>query len=44
MKSLFVEEGEPWGDDELKISKFVFIGKNLQERGFDKMLKDSQYF
>lgn len=43
MKSLFVEEGEPWGDNELKISKFVFIGKNLQERGFDKMLKDSQY-
>lgn len=44
MKSLFVEEGEPWEEEELKISKFVFIGKNLQEKGFDKMLRDSQYF
>lgn len=42
MKSLFIEEGETWGDDEPKISKFVFIGKGLKEKGFDKMLKTCQ--
>lgn len=42
MQSLFIEEGEDWGEDELKISKFVFIGKNLQEKGFDKMIKGCQ--
>ncbi len=40
MQSLFMEEGEEWGDDEPKVSKFVFIGKNLQEKGFDKMIKN----
>ncbi len=39
MQSLFIEEGESWNEEEEKISKFIFIGKNLQEKGFDKMLK-----
>lgn len=39
MKSLYIETGEAWGQDEKRISKFVFIGKNLQEKGYDKMLR-----
>ena len=42
MQSLFIDEGEPWGEQEVKKSRFVFIGKNLQEKGFDKMLKSCQ--
>ena len=42
MQSLFIEEGELWKEEEEKISKFVFIGKNLKEKGFDKMLKQCQ--
>lgn len=42
MKSLFIEEGNLWENEEEKISSFVFIGKNLRETGFDKMLKSCQ--
>ncbi len=40
MKSIFIEEGEAWQEGEEKTSKFVFIGKGLKEKGFDKMLRD----
>lgn len=43
MQSLHIEEGKQWTNDELKESKFVFIGKNLLEKGFDRMLKNCQY-
>lgn len=42
MKSLFIEEGNLWENEEEKISSFVFIGKNLEEKGYDKMLKSCQ--
>jgi G3E family GTPase len=31
--------GKPWADDEIRQSKVVFIGKNLQEEGYAKLLK-----
>ena len=39
MRTLIVEEGEPWKVNEEKKSVFVFIGKNLQAKGFERMLK-----
>ncbi|PWJ42995.1 CobW family GTP-binding protein [Sediminitomix flava] len=39
MKSLYVEEAETWNEGDERKSKFVFIGKNLQSKGFDRMLK-----
>ncbi|TDO23967.1 CobW family GTP-binding protein [Pedobacter duraquae] len=39
-KSLAVDLGERWLPDELRESKVVFIGKNLQVHGFDKMFRD----
>lgn len=39
MKSLYIDEGEPWNDDTPRKSKFVFIGKNLQKKGFERMLR-----
>ena len=31
--------GKPWADDEPRQSRVVFIGKNLQEEGYAKLLK-----
>ena len=42
MKSIYIDDGNLWEEDESKISKFVFIGKDLVEKGFDKMLKSCQ--
>lgn len=42
MKTLFIEEGQLWENEEDKISSFVFIGKNLQEKGLERMLKTCQ--
>ncbi|RZM27208.1 MAG: GTP-binding protein [Pedobacter sp.] len=39
-KSLAVDLGERWLPDEPRESKVVFIGKNLQVHGFDKMFRD----
>ena len=39
MKTLIVEEGRTWEEEEGKKSVFVFIGKNLKATGFRKMLK-----
>lgn len=39
MKSLIVEEDKPWEEGKEKRSVFVFIGKNLQAKGLEKMLK-----
>lgn len=39
MTSLHFEEGQPWADGETRTNQFVFIGKNLQEKGFDRLLK-----
>lgn len=36
---LSVEEGSAWKDNELKINRMVFIGKNLTAPGYEKMLK-----
>lgn len=40
MRSLLAEDGEPWKDDEPKVSKFVFIGKNLKLEELDEILKE----
>ena len=39
MRLVYVEEGEEWSEDEQKLSRFVFIGKDLDEKVFDLMLK-----
>lgn len=39
MKTVVIEEGEEWQENEIKESRFVFIGKNLIEKGFDHMLR-----
>ena len=39
-KSLAVDLGERWLPDETPESRVVFIGKNLQVHGFDKMFRD----
>lgn len=39
MKTIIIEEDRPWQENEEKRSSFVFIGKNLQAKGFEKMLK-----
>lgn len=36
---LSVEEGREWLPDEEKVSRIVFIGKNLGKEGYEKMLK-----
>jgi G3E family GTPase len=36
---LSVEEGREWREGEEKVSKIVFIGKNLGKDGYEKMLK-----
>ncbi|HVU98713.1 MAG TPA: GTP-binding protein [Puia sp.] len=36
---LSVGEGKPWGAEEDRISRIVFIGKNLNPQGFEKMLR-----
>ncbi len=43
MKSLHIEEWEEWKEGEEQESFFVFIGKNLKSKGFDKMLKSCAY-
>ena len=40
MKSLFIDDGEEWEEEEPKVSKFVFIGKGLKPKGFEKMIRD----
>ncbi|MGI4730002.1 MAG: GTP-binding protein [Janthinobacterium lividum] len=37
--NLVVEYGEEWMADELRNSRMIFIGKNLQPAGFEQMLK-----
>lgn len=37
--NLVVEYGEEWLADELRNSRMIFIGKNLQPAGFEQMLK-----
>ena len=38
-KSLSIEDGRQWADDEARISRVVFIGKMLKPAGFEKMLR-----
>lgn len=37
--NLVIEYGEAWLPDEPKMSRVVFIGKNLQPKGFERMLR-----
>lgn len=38
---LSIDYGEPWGENEPRLSRMVFIGKMLRPDGFEKLLKDS---
>jgi G3E family GTPase len=40
---LAMTEGEPWGADEERISRIVFIGKRLKPEGFEKFLRHCFY-
>lgn len=39
--NLVVEYGEPWSKEEPRLSRIVFIGKNLQPAGFERILRQS---
>lgn len=43
MNDLAVAAGEDWADDAVRNSRIVFIGKNLEPAGFEKMLKQCFY-
>jgi G3E family GTPase len=40
---LGISEGNTWGADEERISRLVFIGKNLKAEGFEKFLRQCFY-
>jgi G3E family GTPase len=37
-KSLSISGGKEWGENEEKVSRIVFIGRNLKPQGFEKLL------
>jgi G3E family GTPase len=43
INDLAITNGEPWAHDAEKTSRIVFIGKNLEPAGFEKMLKQCLY-
>ena len=43
MNDMAVATGEAWADDTERSSRIVFIGKNLNSIGFEKMLKQCLY-
>lgn len=40
---LAVSEGEEWKSSQVRESRIVFIGKDLQPKGFEKLLRDCMY-
>jgi len=40
---LSLSHGKHWEDDEIKRSRIVFIGKDLQSKGFEKLLRQCLY-